>query len=156
MANLPNQNGVDAEPIPDIRTDIRTDTKENITKETPCDEPLPWETPEEEVAAEPLPAPEVAVCVSPDSPSSCFSFEEFWSAYGKRVERVKCERIYARIGEKDRLVIRERLPLYIQSTPDKAYRKNPQTYLNGKCWNDDIIEPRKNGRSVIDRTVKGF
>jgi hypothetical protein len=43
LANLPNQNGVDAEPIPDIRTDIRTDTKENITKETSCDEPFDTE-----------------------------------------------------------------------------------------------------------------
>lgn len=31
------------------------------------------------------------------------------------------------------------IPLYVQSTPDKQYRKNFETYLNQECWNDEIL-----------------
>ena len=27
---------------------------------------------------------------------------------------------------------------YVLSTPDVKFRKNPLTWLNGKCWNDEI------------------
>jgi hypothetical protein len=29
-------------------------------------------------------------------------------------------------------------PTYVSSTPDVIYRKDPLTYLNGKCWNDEV------------------
>ena len=28
---------------------------------------------------------------------------------------------------------------YVDSTPDKQFRKDPTTYLNNECWNDEII-----------------
>lgn len=28
--------------------------------------------------------------------------------------------------------------MYVKSTPDKQFRKNPQTWLNGQCWNDEV------------------
>lgn len=31
------------------------------------------------------------------------------------------------------------LPNYIAATPDKQYRKNPDTYLNNKSWQDEIL-----------------
>lgn len=68
-----------------------------------------------------------------------FSFDEFWNAYGKKVDRAKCERLYAKVKEEDRAKIKTHVPKYVTSTPDVQYRKNPQTYLNGKCWNDEII-----------------
>jgi uncharacterized protein YdaU (DUF1376 family) len=68
-----------------------------------------------------------------------FSFDEFWNAYGKKVDRAKCERMYAKVKESDRAKIKTHVPKYVASTPDVQYRKNPQTYLNGKCWNDEII-----------------
>jgi hypothetical protein len=43
----------------------------------------------------------------------------------------------------------ETLPFYIIQTPDKTYRKNPLTYLNGKCWND--IDPSK--PQIINNTL---
>ena len=71
-----------------------------------------------------------------------FSFDEFWNAYGKKVDRAKCERMYAKVKENDRAKIKTHVPKYVASTPDVQYRKNPQTYLNGKCWNDEIIAPQ--------------
>lgn len=70
---------------------------------------------------------------------SIFGFDEFWDAYGKKVERAKCEKMYAKIKESDRAKIKEHVPKYVAATPEVQYRKNPQTYINGKCWNDEII-----------------
>ena len=71
--------------------------------------------------------------------TTVFAFDEFWNAYGKKVERAKCEKLYAKISEKDREKIKAHVPKYVAATPDVQYRKNPQTYINGKCWEDEII-----------------
>jgi len=34
----------------------------------------------------------------------------------------------------------EHVPKYVESTPDKNYRKNALTYINGKHWQDEIIK----------------
>lgn len=67
------------------------------------------------------------------------SFEDFWNLYDKKVDRKKCIQKWRRIKESDRELIMSHLPEYIESTPDKQYRKNPQTYLNGECWHDEVI-----------------
>ena len=35
--------------------------------------------------------------------------------------------------------ILESVDNYVISNPDLQYRKNPLTYLNGKCFNDEVI-----------------
>ena len=42
--------------------------------------------------------------------------------------------------KKIRNKIFETLPEYVNSTPDKKFRKNPETYLNNCSWNDEIIQ----------------
>jgi hypothetical protein len=37
--------------------------------------------------------------------------------------------------------ILEYIPQYIESQPDKKFRKNPQTFLNQKSWEDELILP---------------
>jgi hypothetical protein len=66
------------------------------------------------------------------------SFDQFWILYDKKEGRKDCERKYEKISEVNRKKIFETLPLYVQSTPDKKFRKNPETYLNGEHWNDEI------------------
>jgi len=67
-----------------------------------------------------------------------YSFDEFWSTYGKSVDKTKCKAKFEKLSDEVKLKIKEVLPLYIQSTPDKQFRKNPQTWLNGECWNDEV------------------
>lgn len=88
-----------------------------------------------------------------DDSASCFPFAAFWNSYGKKVERKKCMEKYARIGEADRAVIRAKLPGYIAATPDVQFRKNPQTWLNGRCWEDELPAP---GAGHAPRGGKGF
>ena len=72
--------------------------------------------------------------------NNIFSFDEFWETYNKKTGRVNCERIYARLKDKDYAKIKETLPIYLASVKDKQYQMNPQTYLNGKRWEDEIYQ----------------
>ena len=65
-------------------------------------------------------------------------FNEFWELYGKKVDSKKCEAKFKKLSQSDVSSLFEKLPSYVKSTPDKQYRKNPITWLNGKCWNDEI------------------
>jgi uncharacterized protein YdaU (DUF1376 family) len=65
-------------------------------------------------------------------------FAEFWDLYAKKTDSKKCEAKFNKLTRVEIDLIFEKLPLYIQSTPDKQYRKNPMTWLTGKCWNDEV------------------
>lgn len=66
-------------------------------------------------------------------------FEEFWNAYDKKVGRPKCERLWSKLTMAERVSCLAYIPLYKQAQPEKCYRKNPETFLRNKCWNDEII-----------------
>ena len=71
-------------------------------------------------------------------------FERFWEMYGKKQDRKKCETKFKKLSKADKAKIFETLQAYVDSTPDEQYRKNPLTYLNGECWNNEIIQ--RNGK----------
>lgn len=66
------------------------------------------------------------------------AFEIFWDTYSKKVEKAPCETKFLKLPKKDieniLLVVKD----YVISTPDVKYRKNPLTWLNKKCWEDEI------------------
>lgn len=72
-------------------------------------------------------------------------FERFWDLYDKKVDRSKCEKKFKNLSKAERESIFQHVPEYVASTPDSQYRKNPYTYLNGKCWRDQIIKKPVNG-----------
>jgi len=67
-------------------------------------------------------------------------FSEFWDMYDKKKDSVKCKSKFAKLTKQEIELLFEKLPAYINSTPDKQFRKNPYSWLNGKCWNDEIIQ----------------
>jgi DNA-binding transcriptional MerR regulator len=76
-------------------------------------------------------------------------FDEFWTLYSKSVDKQKCLDKFEKLSDEEIKSIFETLPSYIIQTPDKTYRKNPLTYLNGKCWNDiDLSKPQ-----IINNTL---
>lgn len=75
-----------------------------------------------------------ALTKSPNIP-----FDEFWSMYDKKQDRAKCEKKWLKLTDEERLLTMNHLPAYIQSTPNKQYRKHPSTYLNGEAWNNEVI-----------------
>ena len=68
------------------------------------------------------------------------NFEEFWNQYNKKVGKPKCQKLWKQIRQSDREAIVDHLDKYIPSTPDKAYRKHPETYLRSRGWEDEILE----------------
>ncbi len=68
------------------------------------------------------------------------TFEDFWILYDKKVGSKKSiQSKWNKLPQKTKEQIINYLPSYIQATPDKAYRKNPQTFLNAEAWKDEII-----------------
>ena len=65
-------------------------------------------------------------------------FDSFWNLYDKKDGSSKCKAKWNRLKESDKDIVFKTLPSYVLSTPDKQYRKNPLTWLNGEHWNDDI------------------
>lgn len=69
-----------------------------------------------------------------------YPFEDFWNDYDKKKNREKCEAFWITISDTDKLKIKEHIPKYKESQPDKQFRKDPLTFLRNKSWNDEIIE----------------
>ena len=74
-----------------------------------------------------------------------YPFSEFWEFYDKKKDKQRAEKVYKKISLRDRKCIFNTLQAYKDSTPDKQYRKNPETYLRNRTWEDEII-PMGNDR----------
>lgn len=74
-----------------------------------------------------------------------YPFSEFWEFYDKKKDKQRAEKVYKKISLRDRKCIFDTLQAYKDSTPDKQYRKNPETYLRNRTWEDEII-PTGNDR----------
>ena len=68
------------------------------------------------------------------------SFDDFWNLYNKKIDRYKCLSKWNKIKDIDKSKILKHIPEYLKSQPETKYRKNPLTYLNGQCWNDEIMK----------------
>lgn len=71
----------------------------------------------------------------------CPTFEEWWNAFGKKRGKKKAQAKWMKLSVRDRIDCMKATPAYVASTPDVTYRKDPITYLNGECWNDEILTP---------------
>ena len=78
-------------------------------------------------------------------------FNFFWNAYEKKVGRPKCEKLWAKLTLKEKKACLDYIPLYKQSQPDKQYRKNPETFLRNKSWNDELIYRNGNNESTTEQ-----
>lgn len=70
-----------------------------------------------------------------------FSFDSFWNLYDKKASRKQCEVLWTKLSNDIKEKIMIHVPKYVQSKPDKKYRKDPDTYLRNESWNDEIIQP---------------
>ena len=78
-------------------------------------------------------------------------FEIWWNAYDKKVEREKTKKKWFSLSDEDQQKCIDIAPRYVKAEPDKKFRKNPLTYLNGECWNDEIIEHERSNMNDYDR-----
>lgn len=109
-----------------LQMKCESECKESIVKESKVEETIQLELIESDIQ-------KVEIL-------SILSFDEFWNLYDKKVgDKTKLQKYWDSIKEAERHKIKEHIPMYIMSRPDKKFRKDPQTYLNNKSWNDEII-----------------
>jgi hypothetical protein len=79
-------------------------------------------------------------------------FEQWWQLYAKKIDRTKCERAWNKLSLSDQETAIQHTAIYVESTPEIKYRRNPSTYLNNKNWNDDdIIKGHTNHNQKAER-----
>lgn len=78
-------------------------------------------------------------------------FDYWWKLYDLKVGKEKCMKKWATLNEQEKAECIAATPAYVRSTPDKKFRKRPLTYLNGKCWNDEIITRNANTQPTIEQ-----
>lgn len=79
------------------------------------------------------------------------TFDAFWNLYDKKMGKIKVKAKWDKLSKADKKAIMDYLPKYVESTPDKQYRKHPLTFLNQEGWNDEIIEHKTLCTSDNDR-----
>jgi DNA-binding MarR family transcriptional regulator len=80
-------------------------------------------------------------------------FDIFWKIYDKPVSKKIAKQKFLKLSMADCKKCVEVVPKYVQSTPDKTYRKHATTWLNQECYNDEYII--KNG-GISSGNLKGM
>ena len=76
--------------------------------------------------------------------NSSIPFDDFWNLYDKkRGDKGKLSRRWDKMSAKDKEAIMAYIPAYKDATPDKQYRKDPQTFFNNRSWEDELITSKK-------------
>lgn len=71
-------------------------------------------------------------------------FDYFWDLYDKKVgDKQKLIKKWEALTGKDRELAMTHIPRYKIAQPEKKFRKDPQTYINNKSWNDEIISSQR-------------
>jgi uncharacterized protein YdaU (DUF1376 family) len=82
------------------------------------------------------------------------TFQKFWEMYDKPTEKQSCKLKWEKLSESERELIFQKLPAYVNATPERQFRKNPLTYLNRKIWLDEMIPelPKKSAMELLAET----
>lgn len=67
------------------------------------------------------------------------AFNIFWDKYKKKIGLENCKKRFLKLSNAEIEKILSVVDDYVLSKPEKQYRKDPLSYLNGKHWNDEII-----------------
>ena len=82
------------------------------------------------------------------------TFNDFWNAYGKKTgPKALIKKKFERTSQKDKERIMSHLISYVESTPDPQFRKNPETYLNQKEYENEYLPASKNGKRSSARAL---
>jgi hypothetical protein len=74
---------------------------------------------------------------SKDLPNE-FSFENIWTLYGKKGNKKTSSKYWEDLSLKKKKLAISNIPLYVQATPEKRYRKDFEKYIKQEVWNDEL------------------
>lgn len=79
-------------------------------------------------------------------------FNQFWYLYDKKTDRARCLAKWKKIFKENKQLSADTLinsvKQYVKNTPDPKFRKNPLTWLNGNCWEDEISTQLQNKKYI--------
>lgn len=78
------------------------------------------------------------------------TFNDFWNLYDKKIDLKISKSKWDILTQKEKEDIMNFLPAYIQSTPDKQFRKHPKTFLNNKSWNNEITTNKSDSNHISE------
>ena len=67
-------------------------------------------------------------------------FEIFWSMYDKKVNKVASLKAWGKLRPTDHIAIMQHVEVYVESTPEKQFRKDPVNYLKDRVWEDEVVQ----------------
>ena len=76
-------------------------------------------------------------------------FEDWWLWYDYKISKDKAKKSWNKLNEREKDLALQTVQAYVESTPDKSFRKHPTTYLNQKSFNDEIITRNNNNTTRI-------
>jgi len=71
------------------------------------------------------------------------AFDMFWNLYDKKVDVTRCKKSFMQLSLKQMGEALKGVKRYIDSTPDKQYRKNPTTWINNRGWSSEVLIDKK-------------
>jgi hypothetical protein len=80
-------------------------------------------------------------------------FDEVWDLYDKKESKLYARRAWGRLSKKDRAAALARIPDYVRATPDRKYRANLSTWLNGRKWEDEDLPATTTQANHVPRTT---
>tara|TARA_R100000773_G_scaffold17822_1_gene16168 strand:- start:4381 stop:4875 length:495 start_codon:yes stop_codon:yes gene_type:complete len=82
-------------------------------------------------------------------------FEMFWNLYDKRVDKIKAKKSWMNLTLNEMGDAIKAVKTYVESTPDKQYRRMPATWINNKSWKNDIkLNNKKTNRYVKPQYIQ--
>tara|TARA_Y100001938_G_C7941946_1_gene354759 strand:- start:161 stop:667 length:507 start_codon:yes stop_codon:yes gene_type:complete len=80
-------------------------------------------------------------------------FDMFWNLYDKKVDIKRAKTAFMNLTLADMRLAVAGVKSYIESTPDKKYRKNPTTWLNQRGWESEVVK-KESDKPQPNRYVK--
>jgi len=77
-------------------------------------------------------------------------FNMFWNLFDKRIDKNHTRTAFMNLTIKEMGLAIKGVKAYVDSTPNKKYRKNPRTWLNAKAWKNELGKDKKK----VNRYVK--
>jgi len=82
------------------------------------------------------------------------AFEMFWNLYDKKVDKPKARLTFMNLTITEMGDAIKGVKAYVDSTPDRTYRKFPRTWLNARGWENEIkIDKKKENRYIKPKYI---
>ncbi len=82
------------------------------------------------------------------------AFDMFWNLYDKKVDVTRCKKAFMQLSLKQMGEALKGVVSYVDSTPDKQYRKNATTWINNKGWKSEVLTDKKSNRYIKPKYVE--